>query len=92
MKAEWYLSWKAADTDQAHKIMNRYKNRPEFELYDIKKDPFEMNNLADVKKYSKKKAELTMELQKWMKQQNDTGADKDRPRAPKNKLKKAANV
>ena len=38
-------------------------------LYDIKKDPFEMNNLADVKKYSKKKAELTMELQKWMKQQ-----------------------
>ena len=60
--------------------------------YDIKKDPFEMNNLADVKKYSKKKAELTMELQKWMKQQNDTGADKDRPRAPKNKQKKAANV
>ena len=91
-KAEWYLSWKAQDTDQAHKIMNRYKNRPEFELYDIKKDPFEMNNLADVKKYSKKKAELTMELQKWMKQQNDTGADKDRPRAPKNKQKKAANV
>ena len=36
-KAEWYLSWKAQDTDQAHKIMNRYKNRPEFELYDIKK-------------------------------------------------------
>ena len=91
-KAEWYLSWKAQDTDQAHKIMNRYKNRPEFELYDIKKDPFEMNNLADMKKYSKKKAELTMELQKWMKQQNDTGADKDRPRAPKNKQKKAANV
>ena len=51
-----------------------------------------LNNLADVKKYSKKKAELTMELQKWMKQQNDTGADKDRPRAPKNKQKKAANV
>ena len=91
-KAEWYLSWKAQDTDQAHKIMNRYKNRPEFELYDIKKDPFEMNNLADVKKYSKKKAELTMELQKWMKQQNDTGADKDRPRAPKNRQKKATNV
>ena len=73
-------------------ILNRYKNRPEFELYDIKKDPFEMNNLADMKKYSKKKAELTMELQKWMKQQNDTGADKDQPRTPKNKQKKAANA
>ena len=82
----------AIKEDTKYKIMNRYKNRPEFELYDIKKDPFEMNNLADVKKYSKKKAELTMELQKWMKQQNDTGADKDRPRAPKNRQKKAANV
>jgi N-sulfoglucosamine sulfohydrolase len=27
-----------------------------------------------------------------MKQQNDTGADKDRPRAPKNRQKKATNV
>lgn len=84
-KAEWYLSWKAQDSEQSRKILNRYKNRPHYELYDIKKDPFELNNLADNKKYSKKKAELTAELEKWMKQQKDTGIDKDKPRPNKNK-------
>lgn len=91
-KADWYLSWKEQDTEHAHAMLDRYKHRPKFELYDITKDPYELNNLADNKKYSQKKAELTMELKKWMKQQNDTGADKDKPRNPKNKQKKAANT
>lgn len=91
-KAAWYLSWKAQDSDRAHKVLNRFKNRPEYELYDIKKDPYELNNLADNKKYSKKKAELTMELEKWMKQQKDTGIDKDKPKPRAAKNKKVATI
>lgn len=84
-KNEWYLSWKAADTEQAHKILNRWQHRPEFELYDITKDPYEFNNLADKAAYKQKKAELIQELKKWMEQQKDTGADKDVPRTPNKK-------
>lgn len=87
-KAEWYLSWKEQDSEHAHAMLNRYKHRPQYELYDITKDPYELNNLADNKKYSRKKAELITELEKWMKQQNDSGADLDKPRAPKNKRRK----
>lgn len=87
-KNEWYLSWKAANTEQARTILNRYQHRPEYELYDIKKDPYEFTNLADNKKYSQKKNELATELQKWMKQQKDTGIDKDAPRSPDHKKKK----
>ena len=76
-KAEWYLSWKAQDTKQARKILKRYKHRPEYELYDIEKDPYELNNLAGEKKYNKKKIELTIELKKWMTLQHDTGIRED---------------
>lgn len=84
-KAEWYLSWKEQDSEHAHAMLNRYKHRPQYELYDITKDPYELNNLTDNKKYSRKKAELITELEKWMKQQNDSGADLDKPRIAKNK-------
>lgn len=87
-KAEWYLSWKEQDTEHAHAMLNRYKHRPEYELYDITKDPYELKNLADNKNYSRKKAELMAELEKWMKQQNDSGADLDKPRIPKNERRK----
>lgn len=76
-KAPWYLSWKAQDSEHAREILHRYKHRPEYELYDIEKDPYEMTNLAGQKELQKKQNELTAELVAWMKQQGDTGIEKD---------------
>ncbi|MBQ7194675.1 MAG: sulfatase-like hydrolase/transferase [Bacteroidales bacterium] len=55
----------------------RFLHRPEFEFYDLKKDPWEEHNLAGKKKYAKKIAEMKAELEKWMASQGDTGADVD---------------
>ena len=38
------------------------ESKPEIELYDLKKDPMELNNFADTKKYKKIKAELYQTL------------------------------
>ena len=84
-KNEWHVSWKTQDTEQARRILKRYQHRPEYELYDITKDPFELDNLADKIEYKQKKAELIRELESWMKQQKDTGIDKDVPRTPNKK-------
>jgi arylsulfatase A-like enzyme len=40
-------------------------NKPEFELYDMVNDPFELNNLADNPDYANIKSELLMELNSW---------------------------
>ena len=48
-----------------------HPNRPEEEMYDIKMDPHEMNNIADNPKYLSIQRTLKKELFKWMKSQND---------------------
>lgn len=40
-------------------------SKPEIELFDLKKDPFEVNNVADDPNYAEIKAELLTELKKW---------------------------
>ena len=56
---------------------NRYLHRPEFEFYDLKKDPWEKHNLAGKKKYAAKIEEMKAELMKWMEEQGDSGVDMD---------------
>ena len=48
-----------------------FAKRPEEELYDLKKDKWCMNNLANDKKYSKLKKELRKELEKELIKQED---------------------
>lgn len=62
--AQWRVSW--------------YKKRPEFELYDHKSDPYELNNLADNPHYQDVKERLTRVLKEWMEQQGDKGAETER--------------
>jgi hypothetical protein len=52
-----------------------YRNRPEFELYDVKKDPYELKNIADDKSFSKTKDKLFTDLKIWMNEQGDKGIE-----------------
>ncbi|EWH09802.1 sulfatase atsG [Catenovulum agarivorans DS-2] len=65
-------SWrKHGDTELAR--ANAYSQRPEFELYDLAQDPYELNNLAGNKKVAKVQRTLFNELKAWMEQQGDLG-------------------
>lgn len=82
--ADWFKSWKNSKSEDARFIVNRYKKRPEFELYDIEKDIDEFNNLADNPEYSKVLKRMKKELVSWMKSQDDLGVSMDKPVAKVN--------
>jgi N-sulfoglucosamine sulfohydrolase len=68
----WEAKAAAGDKDAQDKV-NRYRNRPAEELYDISKDWYEWNNLAGDPEYASVKAELKKELADWMHAQGDKG-------------------
>ncbi|MDX2190700.1 MAG: sulfatase [Bacteroidota bacterium] len=49
------------------------KNKPAEELFDLKNDPWELNNLATQKEYKDKLLELRTALNNWMVEINDKG-------------------
>jgi uncharacterized sulfatase len=74
-KENYWTSWlHAAETNPgAARLVERYLNRPPEELYDLSKDPYELNNLAEEKTNSKVKDRLKKQLQNWMASQGDQG-------------------
>ena len=48
-------------------------NRPEEELYDLKDDPYEINNLASLSDYQSVKNRLSTALDVWIQETNDQG-------------------
>jgi uncharacterized sulfatase len=60
---------------QAAFLARRYQHRPAEELYDVQKDPYELNNLADKADYTEIKNTLRAELDRWMQQQGDEGVN-----------------
>lgn len=66
---EWDQSGKLNDTQ---KLVTR-KTRPHEELYDVRHDPHEINNLADDPAYAKTLARMRAQLNTWMEQTNDHG-------------------
>ena len=74
-KENYWASWvRPAKTDpKAARLVKRYLNRPAEELYDLSKDPHELNNLAGREKQAKVKARLKQQLQDWMTSQGDLG-------------------
>jgi len=74
-KSGIFESWRekaATDPDAADKV-RRYEHRPGEELFDIVKDPYEWNNLADDPKYAGIKADLRKRLLTWMEEMGDKG-------------------
>ena len=69
---EWL---KMADRDSTAKLLTyNYQHRPPVELYNIKKDPYCVVNLADKPEYKSIQVKLDKELKKWMKSCGDKGA------------------
>ena len=80
-KRSVWASWleSANQNEQAKYIVNRFVKRPAIEFYDIKNDPWELNNLADDAQHAKQIAKMQNELEKWMQEQGDTGSSMDVP-------------
>lgn len=77
-KQAYYQTWKrkAEEGDSfAQQQTKLYQKRPQFELFDVSNDPFEMNNLADEESYAEIRKELKKQLEQWMAQQGDKGAE-----------------
>ncbi|PSQ90632.1 MAG: sulfatase atsG [Proteobacteria bacterium SW_6_67_9] len=76
-----YLSWeqKAERGDPlAWERARWYRKRPQFELYDLRADPYELDNRAEDPAYQSVRARLKEELDAWMKRQGDKGAETER--------------
>lgn len=77
-KQVWANWLESAETDSKAKfLVDKFVKRPAIEFYDMQKDPWEMNNLAGDEKYKGKIAYMKSELENWMKQQGDKGAEMD---------------
>ena len=73
-KMYWPAWVEQAKTDShAAGLVERYQRRPAEELYDVEKDPYELNNLAGDPALQGVKAELAKQLDQWMQQQGDEG-------------------
>jgi N-sulfoglucosamine sulfohydrolase len=69
---EWEDKAKAGDP-RAAELVKRFYSPPEFELFDVVKDPLELHNLAENPESAPIIAQLKAQLAAWMKQQGDLG-------------------
>jgi uncharacterized sulfatase len=67
----WLEKSRGRPEEYAHAVL--YRIRPEFELYNIRKDPYELRNLAEEPSLKKVRNKLFDELGKWMQEQGDKG-------------------
>ena len=84
-QARWggyWKSWIEAGTTNpgAEEIVRRYHRRPAEELYDLRADPLEQNNLAVEPEHAARMREFRQRLESWMKQQGDSKAVFGKPR------------
>jgi len=69
IKTPLFKSWQSKEPARA----NAYMHRPEEELYDVVKDPFQLVNLAGDPSQKNEKEQLKTALASFMKQQGDKG-------------------
>lgn len=80
-RGQGWKSWlESAENDPlAKELTERYVKRPAIEFYDLKSDPWELNNLAEDGQYAERISIMKSELNKWMLQQEDKGVVMDVP-------------
>ncbi len=68
----WY-SWiiESYENEHAASVLWRYHNRPQEELYDIQRDPNELNNLAASPYYEGIIQKFRVQMNQWRQQQGD---------------------
>jgi uncharacterized sulfatase len=76
----YWSSWTNASNAHAAAIVRRYHQRSAEELYDLRNDPFETNNLALDPKYAQRTKSLRVELDTWMRDQGDRRTVFGKPR------------
>lgn len=76
---QYWPTWVADTTFNEHTrfVVTRYMHRPAEQLYRMDDDPCEMTNLADDPTHAAAKERLSAELDRWMAQQGDPGAEID---------------
>jgi N-sulfoglucosamine sulfohydrolase len=67
----WQAVLQRGDKFYGKRIVEAYLHRPEFELYDLDEDPYEIKNLAGDAKYEKLLGELKEKLKSFQKRTND---------------------
>ncbi|MEM9157870.1 MAG: sulfatase [Verrucomicrobiota bacterium] len=72
---EYWTEWieYGKQDPKAQAIIDRYYQRPEFELYKVEEDPYETNNLAEDPAYADIVKQLKSQLDAWRESQNDNG-------------------
>ncbi|MBK1877712.1 sulfatase family protein [Pelagicoccus mobilis] len=71
--AFWHSWDEAAKTNaSAAAKMRKYYQRPAVEFFDLSKDPYEYDNLANSPEYKQMVQEFSNKLDTWMKEQGDT--------------------
>ncbi len=93
----YWPSWqeKAKTDPKAAYLVRMYEHRPAEELYDLRADPWELENLADEPALARVKADLRKRLDAWMAQQGDKGNATEmqaRQRQGRGKKKKRAKA
>lgn len=70
---DYFKQWtEAAKTDtHAASVLARYHRRPEYELFDLQRDPAELTNLAGTPALASVELSLRDELKAWIQQQGD---------------------
>jgi arylsulfatase A-like enzyme len=92
--AQAWREWveKAKTDPDAQAKIDRVQKHPEFELYNIKNDPWELENLANNPEYAQKVEEMHVQLKADMERLNDSFLSVDYKEVKKAKKEKAKQV
>ncbi len=74
---DYWESWleKAKSDEFAARIVRNDRFRPREELYDLRNDPYELNNIAAEPANRRLLASMREKVQRWMESQGDKGRD-----------------